>query len=361
LSINLTGCNSDENNTPIIEYGNIEDANKEMKNYTNADWLYDNYFGEYGLPNEIKVDLMPALMMVANGFALQFATGKDVNSSISQLSNKMQLLAYSGGMTTAVQDMLNNLDAGNIYGLKEKKKKNIYNHTRIISAEAKRNIDQSDKLDKKFIQNQIDTVEKYSLPYKLEGFETKYVIDVMSFQKCGLLDLDCFTDDEDEPKRHTGIDGWIWWEADFTWTNGAKGFGHMGLVTNVNSSRKHIIDASPIEGGRKAGVVRHRNGLNSWANNGGWSRVEGHWFTGWGQNHPTRKMVVRNAISMLGKPYNNVFFKGKRSNDAAYCSQLVWNSFKKEKQDLDKDQGYIVLPRDITGHHDVAKFNSSNL
>jgi hypothetical protein len=31
-----------------------------VADYTNANWLYQNYFGDYGLPEEVKPNFLPA-------------------------------------------------------------------------------------------------------------------------------------------------------------------------------------------------------------------------------------------------------------------------------------------------------------
>jgi hypothetical protein len=49
---------------------------------TNADWLYQNYLGEYGLPAEVKPLLMRDMRRLANGFAVQLATGRDAKEKL---------------------------------------------------------------------------------------------------------------------------------------------------------------------------------------------------------------------------------------------------------------------------------------
>lgn len=44
-----------------------------MAKYTNAGWLYQNYFGEFNLPPSFKEQIKVELQMVANGFALTAA------------------------------------------------------------------------------------------------------------------------------------------------------------------------------------------------------------------------------------------------------------------------------------------------
>jgi hypothetical protein len=58
--------------------------------------LYQNYFGDYGLPEEVKPNFMPALKMLANGFVLQLKTGKDVKENIEQVHTLFLQYAASG-------------------------------------------------------------------------------------------------------------------------------------------------------------------------------------------------------------------------------------------------------------------------
>ena len=47
----MTGCGEGDqaasSSQPQVEYASPETASVEIQNYMNADWLYDEYFGEY--------------------------------------------------------------------------------------------------------------------------------------------------------------------------------------------------------------------------------------------------------------------------------------------------------------------------
>ncbi|MCX6073696.1 MAG: hypothetical protein NTY39_05175 [Campylobacterales bacterium] len=95
----LTGCKENattsSNGDPTVEYVSNSAASKEIQNFTNADWLYEEYFGEYGFPIEFKEAIIDDIKMVANGFALMFAQGKDVDGAISEFKVGMMMLLTS--------------------------------------------------------------------------------------------------------------------------------------------------------------------------------------------------------------------------------------------------------------------------
>lgn len=326
ISASFYGCGGGGTSslpTPFVEYGDDIEANRELKNYTNADWLFQNYFGGYGLPEEIKEDLLPGIKMVVNGFALQFSKGEDVGSSISQLHTKMQFFAFSGQLAGSVQQMLSDYDAGFYEKSNVEKKESAQPlFTKQISEVAQFNIRKAKNLDEQYACEQEKLVKDHNLPYPLTGFATKYITNIMSLGKGG-----------GNTKKHSGIDRWNWWEADFTWVNGA------------------------------AGVMRHRNGLDSWANKGGWSRVEGHYYTRWGGSDSRRRGAVRFADYKIGAPYNWAFWQGKRQTTSAYCSQLIWQSYDSQGVDIDRDRdrGAYVFPDDIRRHGNVTRFNASSI
>lgn len=73
-----------------IQYAQITPVGKgRVADYLNADWLYDNYFGQMGLPPEIKSKLMVEMRRLSNGFALQLAIGDDVVSNSAHFHTTM--------------------------------------------------------------------------------------------------------------------------------------------------------------------------------------------------------------------------------------------------------------------------------
>jgi hypothetical protein len=359
-SVLLTGCgggsDSGNNASPTVEYGGDVSGDNSLAKYTSADWLYQNYFGEYGLPDELKTMMMPELKMMANGFALQHSRGEDVEASISQLNTAMQMMYYSGQFGSSIQQMLVESDSG-VYSTPD----NTISHDtstdeeRTISVQAQENISEASRLDEEYIWEQEQLVAEHNLPYLLPDRITKYVTYNQSMKGGGGKNSNNNNNNNSGAgNNHNGIDGWNWWEADFTWTNGAAGIGHMGLVTNVSFSIKDIIDSNT-----GPGVKRHF-GLNNWANTGGWSRVEGWYYTSWGSSDYRRGRAVSYANSLVGTPYNWVFWN-KNANNKTYCSQLIWQAFERQGVNLDNDGGLIVWPNDIRNHVSTSRFNSSSI
>ena len=96
----MTGCSGsnragDINVPPKVTYSESAGMGT-VENYTNAEWLYKNYLQEYGLPEETKPMFMPAISMLANGFALQLKRGDDVKASIEHFHKQAMLFAASG-------------------------------------------------------------------------------------------------------------------------------------------------------------------------------------------------------------------------------------------------------------------------
>lgn len=96
----LSGCGDGSSSpTSKVEYSD-KVAVGTIENYTNADWLYQNYFGDYGLSENVKPMFIPALQMLANGFVMQLKTGQDVRSNIEQVHALFLQYSASGQAAT---------------------------------------------------------------------------------------------------------------------------------------------------------------------------------------------------------------------------------------------------------------------
>jgi len=363
LSITIVSCGGGSNlNQPQLEYGvtDLEGENDLVK-YTNAEWLYQNYLGEYGLPDELKGMVMPQMMLLANGFALQHSQGKDVEAAISRFDSGMKAMYYSGKLGVMVNQTVDAYDSG-VADLETSSEEDGVDENvteRIIDADAQINIIASDVINESFIKEQEQLVIDHNLPYSIPELDIKSLV-ISESMKGGASKVNIKNGIAVGQKTHQGIDAWAnWWEADFLWVDGAGGLGHMGLVTNTSSSIKHVIDANT-----GPGVSRHRGGIDAWANNGKYTVVEGWYYTPWGSGFWRRDNVVRRASYLTSIPttYNYNFFNKKAIN-SSYCSQLIWQVYYEEGVgiDLDADKGLIVYPNDIRRHSDTAKFNASVL
>jgi len=352
----FTGCGVQEGNDPLIEYGGDTEGNNDITRYQNADWLYQNYFGEYGLPNELKSMMMPELQMMANGFALQHAKGEDVEASISQLNTAMTALHYSGKLNLMVQSMQEEYQDG-VYSINESNTSSSQdeNFTREISYEAQEHIDESNRREEKYKQEQAALVEDYDLPYDLPNKVTKTITYSPAMKSSGGKNNNN-NNNNNNKNSFKGIDNWSWWNADFFWVNGAAGIGHMGLIDANNNGLDTVIDSMPGHG-----VQRHR-GVTAYFNddeNRGWTRAEGHYYTEWLSSDRRRQTILNWAYNKVGQTGFGIAV-GKNNKSETYCSGLIWQGFRTQGVDLDRDGGAYVLPRDITYHYDVRKFDSQN-
>lgn len=386
----LTGCTEDSglsnNPDPTVEYKENVAGDNNLAKYTSADWLYQNYFGEYGLPDELKIEMMPILMMLANGFALQHSRGENVEASISELHTAMQMLYHSGELGSNVQSMLAAHDAGaydttkNEIITEAQMEEILLNNPLVLSEEAQRNVDEAERLDEIFLSEQEQLVKDHNLPYALPDQAVKYFIyshaQWWNKRRSGGGKNNNNNNQPAKPK-HKNIDSWAWGNADIIWSNALAGIGHVGMVS-VGDERKVIVDAN------KGGVKAHRQGLDRWANDGGWSRIEGWryqawgWFINpndfwhkdykaqqrwnWGLNlEEFRRGHAKNyAFDKVGTPYSIWIFDKERT-DATYCSLLVWKAYDFVGLNIDRDGGSIVWPNDIRRHRFTARFNTSQI
>lgn len=379
VSIIASGCRDDSERssaTPAVEYSNAAGIDAKVANYTNADWLYQNYFGEYGLPVELKSLMLPELQMIANGFALQLARGEDVQASISHLDQAMQMLHYSGQFGLSLQQMEYEYTEG-AYDRQDASVAEVPPEgevTVVLDDETRANLAEAERLDAEYARQQEELVQEFSLPYALPDRTDKYVTYSPAMKSSGTKNT----------KPNTGSSGrqhqikkWDWWEGDVAWTNGAGGVGHMGIVdtnqTGYGSSYyfdgqdhpdwqhegwgSHVHEPRVIDANTGPGVSMHRD-IDVWANK--YSRVEGLTYTQWKRYDWNRSLAVRYAINLIGVPYNWVFWN-KKTTDKTYCSQLIWQAYKDQGVDLDRDGGLIVWPEDIRSHRNILRFNASSI
>ena len=80
----------------LVTYNQDSDMAEKIKNYSNADWLFQHYFADYGVPENLKSVMATELKMVANGFALQYARNENVKANIAYVENGMMLMRMQG-------------------------------------------------------------------------------------------------------------------------------------------------------------------------------------------------------------------------------------------------------------------------
>ncbi len=389
----LTGCTEDSglsnNPDPTVEYKENVAGENNLAKYTDADWLYQNYLGDYGLPDVLKDEMMTVLMMLANGFALQHSRGEDVEASISELHTAMQMMYHSGQLGSSVQQMLEQHNTGaydltaDVIPTEAQIEEFLLNNPLILSEEAQKNVDESNRRHEIFLREQEQLVVDHNLPYALPDMPVKYLI-VGQEQFWFWWKRNRNNNNKPKPAKpkHKNIDSWNWGTADIIWTDALRGIGHMGMV-DAEGRRKVVVDAN-----NPGGVRHHTRGLDNWANTGGWSRIEGwrfvawesSWFIdeeddwykaynrhrwnnrrAWSLEKYRRWYAMDYAYNKVGVTNYNVFVGKNSNNPATYCSLLVWSAYNEIGIDIDRNRGSIVWPFDITNHRFITKFKSSEI
>lgn len=362
--------------TPVVEYSGVKGMDAEVAKYTNADWLYQNYFGEYGLPAELKPLMLPELQMVANGFALQFGRGENVKESIAHLDQAMQMLHYSGQFALGMQQMQAEYQRG-VYdkpatGGHDERPAGV--PVVIMDDATRASLEEAERLDAEYAQEQEALVKEFNLPYALPERVNKYVIYSPAMKGRSDKGRRKTNGSSGSGGRHQ-IHRSDWWEGDIIWSNGLNGIGHMGIVdayyagegtlTDLpgfhpdwsHSGTGHTHSPQVIDANTGPGVRRHHD-INVWANN--YTRIEGLTVPGWWRHEWRRTNAVAYAESLIGVPYNWVVWN-KEVTSRTYCSQLVWQAYKGQGVDLDRDGGLIVFPEDIRSHPGVQRFMASTI
>lgn len=375
LSLFAISCSESYDNNevsaPTVNYNDDPELAKKMKNYTNADWLFKNYFEEYGVPLELKSLMYSELKMVANGFALQYSKGEKVEESIELMNNYVNMMILNGEFKKVM------LSIQNMHNEKSVKPKLSFESSVISTPKAQENklpkdslqtasLIESNRDDSIYIENQKRLVDEHNLPYKLKNNSHKYIIISKNMKNKKEK-----KSNQEWKNYHKEIKNLNWWAADIAFApNGSKdgrSFDHVGLVdVDKKSGDKSIIDANlKDDDGRPNGVYRE-NDIQYWARN--YDRVDAYYYTGLhnsDSHYKIRKYIVGFANSEIGKSYDIASSKKKSysKSDTYYCSLLIWKAYIVAiGVDLDADGGLFVFPRDITKYNTrdmLRKFSSS--
>ena len=159
-----------------VEYSD-EVAGGTVANYINADWLYQNYFGDYGLPSELKPNFMPALQMLANGFALQLETKQDVKGNIEQVHSMFLQYAATSQMAAFYSQLKNDAVPDNSEYTEQGINFESTNFVEpVISEEDQLAIKSAKQRD---LNEELDlkaTARKYKLPYEISNHKEQWFI-----------------------------------------------------------------------------------------------------------------------------------------------------------------------------------------
>lgn len=352
----------------------------QVQNYMDAEWLYQNYLGSYGLPSEVKPAMMPAIQMLANGFALQFKRGDDVSSSIAHFHEQFTMFAASGQVAQFAQAMLepppafpappidpvnppaNPLEMAENFGLPP------------MTEEAKQAVAEALARDAALRAEVLSIAKQYELPYTITGRDEQWFIYTPAMKGGGKGSSS--NSPGASKKEHPDLGKWGWRMADVIWSNGELGTGipgHVGLVEK-GYGFPSVTDANT------PGVVRHSD-LNVWGSKytevrayspklgwdwGTYDCLSGSgWLCGpiYLSDTYKRKAAFDYANLQVGKPYNWNFVN-PWDTSKFYCSSLVWYSYLKGSYNLFPDYSGlgIITPADLTANSSVVSmFNSSSI
>lgn len=319
----------------------------DVKNFTDADWLFEQYFGQYGVPEDLKPSVIDNLKLVANGFALQYARGEDVESDIAMFSSYATLMAMNGSLQFSNDEFYgDNIDfSESAVDVFQNGTEEVL-HQGTITPETQALLDEGYEETQAMAKQHLEDVAKYGLPYVVEESDIQYItLDRLM----GKNDSGGGTTSASPGSFGDIANASVWWHSDVVWIDASKGYvNHVGL-TNVSTSRIGVIDSAP--GNPNGGVYYHSTGINRWADDcSGCRRVE-HLILSESplyisQNDPKRSTVMNYASSRIGAPYS-YNFADKTSTGSFYCSKLVWQAWKSVGVDLAPGKVGEVSPNDI--------------
>jgi hypothetical protein len=194
-----------------------------VANYTDANWLFQNYLGDYGVPDQIKPQFMPALKMLANGFDLQLKTGQDVKGNIAQV-HSMFLLYHASGEATKFFAQVQN-SAPTVAGMQTAKAEsedpaNPGFVEPVLSDEDKAAIAAAKQRDAAERAETERIAREYGLPYKIDEVPEQWFIYSPTMKGGGKGGGSSGGGGSTAPKGHGDVRSWGWRRGDMVWVNG---------------------------------------------------------------------------------------------------------------------------------------------
>lgn len=61
-------------------------------------------------------------------------------------------------------------------------------------------------------------------------------------------------------------------------------------------------------------------------------------------------VAINYARKQIGEPFDDNYLSSKWNTNKWYCSKLVWRAYKEQNREIDRDGGYWVSPKDLTGN-----------
>lgn len=177
-SNNASNNHSRTSQSPSIEY---TASNYDIKQYSDADWLYENFFGEYGLPKQFKLVIHNDLKRLANGLNLVYK--RDGEDKAIQNMIKVSRFVSQAKQSFMAYDMVNNLAISTFdedaLNLMLPTSSTLSTQTLTESSDKKtttENIEAINQLTNDYIEyykQQETLVKEYDLPYPYSGFTSQ--------------------------------------------------------------------------------------------------------------------------------------------------------------------------------------------
>lgn len=337
-TILATGCGGGGVDEAKVTYSD-KVAGGTVANYTDANWLFQNYLGDYGVPDQLKPQFLPALKLLANGFDLQLKTNQDVKNNIEQVHSMFLLYLASGEATKFFTQVQSNVATSTVVpgSIQAAGSDNPNFVEPIISDEDKAAIaaaKQRDDAERAEIQR---IAQEYGLPYRLDEIPEQWFI-YSPTMKGGGKGGSGGTGGS-SPQSHSGVQNWGWRRGDMVWVNGTGSIpgvpGHNAIVWG-EGSEIYLIDSNT-----DIGVAYQRN-LQGWFDRYSevraltprlnWSQGEFQCYRDYGGAYGCAKDSWQRihawwyAHDHQGSPYN-WNFTNPRDTSQFYCSSLLWNAY----------------------------------
>lgn len=357
--------------TQSVAAGTVED-------YTNADWLYQNYFGDYGLPEEVKPNFIPALQMLANGFMLQLKSGKDVKKNIEEVHSLfLQYSASDHAQKFFIQAQNFDINSENLAINSNDGYQNNEYTAPPIAEEDLVAINKAKSQDIEAALAIKRTAEEYELPYKITAHDEQWFI-FSPAMKGGGKGSGTNNSTPSQPKKsHQNIEKWGWRPGDMIWVNGQGSItgvpGHVAIVWPYTNGLQ-LVDANT-----DVGVSRHDN-AQTWMDrytevralsprlNWSWSEYDCHYWYGSNYDCKPDSWIRANSFyyseRKIGAGYN-WNFANPRNESTFYCSSLLWNAYNHVEYNIifPSNLGFygIVTPAQIRDSKSITTFKISTL
>lgn len=348
------GSEGDKTQMPAsVSYAEQRAGKGAIGDYMDAEWLFKNYFEEYGVPAEAKTKFLPTLKLLANGFAVKLRRGDDVKASIEQFHRVATTYATIGdgrALIRRLQDGGSDFEYPPLvtsFGFTDQQiaqntSMAVQSFSISLTEEEQAAVLATQQDDARTAEENQQKIASYGLPYPLPGAPVPYIFFEQVLKKSG------GGSGGGSPSGHPDVRQWRWSPGDVFWADGlpvagvippsgAIGVGHVGLV-DAYLEPQTVVDAHPDNPNEGVAIWRD---MNAWAARYtevrqysprlAWDRQQflyGNYAIqgSIAAQSNIRVSALHYARAQVGKGYNQNFIDPWRTSQF-YCSSLVWRSF----------------------------------